>query len=404
MEECADNPLFPQGGTWIYDRAGWCPGAKVTTQDFELTPFVSGQASFDVDYDITFDPFGDYRMEGQVIAYGPFNFQNDVEIDEVIAPSRWKIHSRKNPVCNKPVIRIRNNGQQPLTSCVFTYGINGETDTFTWTGNLPFGESVDVTLTYNNVNFHSADDQTEVALFSVTVDQPNGQTDEDPSNSTATSTFIRPPLYAYNDLDDNRLIVWINTNNTPWENSVSVETMNGTEVFARSYSQANFNHRDTITLNEGCYVFRFNDADDDGLSFFANNDGSGSARLKKVGAGNFVQFNPNFGKNIVQNFYFKTNLVSVEEQERALAASMQVFPNPGSNFVHVNLQNFTPRVHWMVFDLNGRMVSQGQHTLGTQDGTAGLTIPTAHLSNGLYTISVSDGERRTSERWMKTEN
>jgi hypothetical protein len=404
MEECADNPLFPQGGTWIYDRAGWCPGAKVTTQDFELTPFVSGQANFDVDYDITFDPFGDYRMEGQVIAYGPFNFQNDVEIDEVIAPSRWKIHSRKNPVCNKPVIRIRNNGQQPLTSCVFTYGINGETDTFTWTGNLPFGESVDVTLTYNNVNFHSADDQTEIALFSVTVDQPNGQTDEDPSNSTATSTFIRPPLYAYNDLDDNRVIVWINTNNTPWENSVSVETMNGTEVFARSYSQANFNHRDTITLNEGCYVFRFNDVDDDGLSFFANNDGSGSARLKRVGAGNFVQFNPNFGKNIVQHFYFKTNLVSVEEQERTLAASMLVFPNPGSNFVHVSLQNFSPRVHWMVFDLNGRMVSQGQHTLGTQEGTAGLTIPTAHLSNGLYTITVSDGEHRTSERWMKTEN
>jgi hypothetical protein len=269
---------------------------------------------------------------------------------------------------------------------------------------LPFGESVDVTLTYNNVNFHSADDQAEIALFSVTVDQPNGQTDEDPSNSTATSTFIRPPLYAYSDLDDNRLIVWINTNNTPWENSVSVETMNGTEVFARSYSQANFNHRDTITLNEGCYVFRFNDVDDDGLSFFANNDGSGSARLKRVGAGNFVQFNPNFGKNIVQHFYFKTNLVSVEEQARTSAASMLVFPNPGSNFVHVSLQNFSPRVHWMVFDLNGRMVSQGQHTLGTQEGTAGLTIPTAHLSNGLYTITVSDGEHRTSERWMKTEN
>ena len=23
--ECAENPVYPQGGTWIYDRAGWCP-------------------------------------------------------------------------------------------------------------------------------------------------------------------------------------------------------------------------------------------------------------------------------------------------------------------------------------------------------------------------------------------
>ena len=24
-KECADNPVISQGGTWIYDRAGWCP-------------------------------------------------------------------------------------------------------------------------------------------------------------------------------------------------------------------------------------------------------------------------------------------------------------------------------------------------------------------------------------------
>ena len=26
-KECGDNPIYPQGGTWIFDRAGWCPGA-----------------------------------------------------------------------------------------------------------------------------------------------------------------------------------------------------------------------------------------------------------------------------------------------------------------------------------------------------------------------------------------
>ncbi len=37
------TPLFPQGGTWIYDRAGWCPGAPVDTRDMELTPLVSSE-------------------------------------------------------------------------------------------------------------------------------------------------------------------------------------------------------------------------------------------------------------------------------------------------------------------------------------------------------------------------
>ncbi|MEO0474309.1 MAG: LamG-like jellyroll fold domain-containing protein, partial [Bacteroidota bacterium] len=25
-QECSENPIYPQGGTWIYDRQGWCPG------------------------------------------------------------------------------------------------------------------------------------------------------------------------------------------------------------------------------------------------------------------------------------------------------------------------------------------------------------------------------------------
>ncbi len=25
-KKCGDNPLYPQGGTWIFDRAYWCPG------------------------------------------------------------------------------------------------------------------------------------------------------------------------------------------------------------------------------------------------------------------------------------------------------------------------------------------------------------------------------------------
>ncbi|MFM7729107.1 MAG: LamG-like jellyroll fold domain-containing protein, partial [Flavobacteriales bacterium] len=97
MQECSDNPLYPQGGTWIFDRAGWCPGMNSTTKEFEITPFVADQDSFSVDYDITFNDYGNYVFFGTLIGYGEPNHAHDPEIDMITAPSNWKIHSRWNP-------------------------------------------------------------------------------------------------------------------------------------------------------------------------------------------------------------------------------------------------------------------------------------------------------------------
>ena len=61
-KECADNALYPQGGTWLNDRAAWCPGAKVTTYDHELTPYISGN-TVNLDYSIQQDPYGEYVFQ-----------------------------------------------------------------------------------------------------------------------------------------------------------------------------------------------------------------------------------------------------------------------------------------------------------------------------------------------------
>ena len=34
--DCGNNPIYPQGGTWPFDRAGWCPGAIVDEHEFCL--------------------------------------------------------------------------------------------------------------------------------------------------------------------------------------------------------------------------------------------------------------------------------------------------------------------------------------------------------------------------------
>ena len=148
----------------------------------------------------------------------------------------------------------------------------------------------------------------EDLAFVARVSAPNGGTDEVDWNNEVRSTFRRPPTYTYmedpGDEDDNRLIVFVRTNSTPWENSAKLIHQDGTVYFERTYPEANTQYRDTIYLNQGCYTFEFQDADDDGISFWANDDGSGFVRLRKVG-GNWITFEPDFGKSIVHRFHFR---------------------------------------------------------------------------------------------------
>lgn len=385
MRECADNPLYPQGGTWIYDRAGWCPGDLVDTRTFELTPLLTPGEPFDVDYDIQWDPDGNYRMEGQIIAYGPPNMQADAEIADVLSPTDFKLRSRVNPVCESPEVVLRNNGSAPLTACTFTYGIVGGVEqTFEWTGELGFLETETVALPFDDPMFHEGGND-ELLTFEVTVTAIG---DEEPGNNTARSEFHRVPTWAYNDLDDNRIVVWTKTNLFPIETTVELTDAAGNVVWSRGYSEVNATVRDTIALNQGCYRFTVHDSGDDGMSFWANNDGSGYVRLKKVASGNFIVFEPDFGKSISQAFFFQTNVVSVDEPEVALNPQLRAFPNPATDVVQVQWNVLFQPDRFVLRDVRGTLVREGS----VRQGDSGLTLPVADLAPGTYHIEVVGGD------------
>lgn len=48
--DCESNNCSPQNGTWIYDRAGFCPGDKVTPQDFNLLDYINAGSNIKLDY------------------------------------------------------------------------------------------------------------------------------------------------------------------------------------------------------------------------------------------------------------------------------------------------------------------------------------------------------------------
>jgi len=400
MRECADNPLYPQGGTWIYDRAAWCPGAPVDTKEFELTPLVAGQDEFAVDYDITYDPDGNYRFEGQIVAYGPPNMQHDVEVSQILAPSDEKVESRLNPVCKSPKVRIRNNGSELLTSCTIEFGVQGGgTASYAWEGELAFLESEEVVLAYDDPILWEGDDE-EWLTFDVSVHDPNGQVDEEPRNDAGSSRFHRVPTWSYPDLDDNRVIIWTKTNAVPYETSVEITDADGNVVWERGYSTANFTHRDTIGLNQGCYRVTINDSGDDGQSFWANSDGSGYTRLKKVSGGNFINFEPDFGKFISQAFFFQTNVVSVQEPEASLEQSMVVFPNPSEGQFKLRLNGFAngERLSWSCYNLMGQELQVGQ--IRNVSGQLNV-LNLAGLQAGSYAIVVSNEEGSRWTEWVQ---
>ncbi|MFH0865153.1 MAG: peptide-N-glycosidase F-related protein, partial [Bacteroidota bacterium] len=136
---CDLNPLYPQGGTWVYDRSNWCPGAEVWTYDLEITPFISPGDSVILDHDA--QPYTStggwdyYQIEDQLVTYGAPNFTLDAAIEDVFSPSSDKMWGRMNPICAKPKIMLKNNGSTILTSLTVTYGITGATPSvYNWTG------------------------------------------------------------------------------------------------------------------------------------------------------------------------------------------------------------------------------------------------------------------------------
>ncbi|MFN8864818.1 MAG: peptide-N-glycosidase F-related protein [Flavobacteriales bacterium] len=400
MQECDQNPLYPQGGTWIYARAGWCPGAPSRTEEFELTPFLGNNNSVTVEYGIETDPFGNYVTESQVVFYGPLNHAIDASVEQILAPSDFLLHSRWNPMCDNPRFVLINKGSQPLTQATIQYRVTGgEVETFTWTGNLGFMESEEVELTYSQQVIWMGDDATPQRFYLDIIVAG----DENPSNNHAESRFLRPALYTYmtdpDEEDDNRMIVILKTNLANNETSWAIRDINGNTVHSRNnFPEANTIYRDTIALNAGCYTFHLFDTGGDGLDFFANNDGSGYCRLDRVAGADFISFERDFGQDILHSFQWDTQLVSVEEQEMQVA-ELLVFPNPANESFYVRASGYDRNLSIRVTHVNGQLMFEDQRRVNNPGER--ISIPCQHWAPGIYQVTVTDGTRRATQRLVR---
>ena len=145
--DCGFNNIPAQTGTWIYDRANWCPGEEVYPIYHDLRTVTSAGTQFSADID--FQPYtslnqataGGYNIASQLITYGAINHSIDASIEDIISPNNDPNYSRSNGICNNPIIKIKNVGSSALTSMKIEYQLVGGTAaSYNWTGNLAFNE------------------------------------------------------------------------------------------------------------------------------------------------------------------------------------------------------------------------------------------------------------------------
>jgi hypothetical protein len=390
--DCGENPIYPQGGTWIYDRANWCPGKRAQAFNHEITPEITAGDSIEINIDFQSYSWSgtqtpSYIIECQLFQYKDPNFNNSAEIVNIIKPSNKDEYSRKNPICGNPLVVIRNYGSNPLTSLDIEYKVvGGATHTFNWTGNLAFLEQEEVELP-NLSNWAGSENTFEVSLKN-----PNGQADDYDENNTMQSEFETVPEYP------ETFALWLQTNNGTIggvsETSWDFLDQNGNIFLASGGLNPNTQFRDTLSFLPGCYTFIVSDTDEDGLDFWANNDGGGMVRFREIGASWLKSFNADFGTNIVHQFTVGSGQ-SITIQNKV--ENWNIYPNPTNDkFIIEGLSEGETQI--IINDNIGKSVF---NTTIPKTGFITKNIDISHLDNGIYIIQISNKPTTITKKIVK---
>ncbi len=316
-KECGDNPLFPQAGTWIFDRANWCPGYLVQPDEVMLNTTAGEDFSVDINMEPyqTEKPTARELLTAYLIEYGKINAANDVTLIDIINPSTSLEHSRKNPTGGLPVIKVKNNGEKPLKKMNIKYFIEGEAvQNFKWMGSILFGETALIVLP------NEVFSKKESAKFHVVLSKPNGGKDGFISDNTLESIYKRPAILP------ETVIVYYKTNNKPTDNRYVIQDSFGKVIFEKDSlkTKPNTIYLDTIKLKKGNYNFSFEDRTGNGLEFwYSAEDGRGEIKLLDSLGKAIKQFDSDFGSGVNFNFSVQPDM----DYELDDTPSIAIFPS-----------------------------------------------------------------------------
>lgn len=309
-KKCGDNPLYPQAGTWVLDRAYWCPGDLQQPDAYDLTVAPSSKHTVDIDMEPyqSDDPNVNEVITAYLIEYGPVKATVDAAVADVLAPTDKQVHARHNPVSFGPRVLIRNLGTAPLTSLTIRYGTKGfPAKTFSWKGKLSFNQTEEVRLP-GTIDGRPGQNSFEVTLLS-----PNGKKDAWPGDNTFRTSFTQVPVYPQ------QVVVALRTNKQASHNFYSVKNSEGKVVFERKNLKDNTDYRDTLRLEPGAYELALADTAGDGLEFWYNVRGGRGTFMLMDAKGHLLKaFESDFGSSVYHAFEVRADAPQIAVAEPSI--------------------------------------------------------------------------------------
>lgn len=401
-DDCGKNFLYPQSGTWIHNRANWCPGDQVQTIIHPMSAATLAANDFDIDvnfqtYNYTgSNPQASYKISGDMFFFREYNKNADAGIEAIISPNSDTRYNRENPVCKEGKIRIKNFGATTITSVSFKYGVNGSTAaSYTWSGSLASNQEQDIFLPVSTI----ISGLTGANTFTVVIDKVNGNADDDVHNNEMTADFE-----ALADWQKGEFMVELKSPgnyNGVMPVGYTITDENNNIVFDTTYRVSGAVNQQVLKLPNGCYTLEFKAPRNMGLSFFNAftrgyfrvfniNDNNARIPLPKVdlGGGNYEG---NVGAGFTQYFRVSNSAVSVAEVTPL--AGVNIYPNPATGILNIDIPGTAnDAVSIEVFNAIGQRV----HVWNGTDKK--VVIETMQWSSGLYTILLQSGKHTLTEK------
>lgn len=389
-KECGDNPLYPQGGTWIFDRGNWCPG-DLQIPDILDVPLLNSTHQID----LNMEPFVANNVDQPreeisafFIQYAAPSHANDVAVEEILAPNNKANYNRFNPRGFDAQIQIRNLGSQQLRSLTIHYGTEGfGRKSFQWHGQLGFWQTEVITLP-GEIEAGPAGN-----TFFVELAEPNGHIDEWPADNSLTSQFDSIPTIP------SRFVVDLLTNNKPEENSLFIVNSRNDTVFIKTpdtLKPATL-YSDTLELAEGNYALALTDSAGDGLEFwFQPESGYGYLRLKDVAGHILHLFESDCGNG--QYFAFRCDDQARVDTTAGYFA-LNIFPRMVRDSLTVYAVIHKPSTLRLRITRDGEYIETHEYTR-VKESAIGLDV--GHLAKGRYVMEVYvNDEHKMNRRFNK---
>lgn len=393
-DDCGANAVYPQAGTWIYDRANWCPGADVKEYNYDFKTEPGATHSLDMEME-SYQGGGNYYLTLYRIEYDHNQFQHDISIEEILKPSDESQYLRVNPSCGAPEIKIKNTGSEHVKDIWFSYGWKGfEQYRFHWTGDLAPEES-------ELTELPAIQGIAAVGTpFQVRVVWVNQRKDENESNNIIQSVpQVRVPQMA------GKFVIILRTNNAASETYYTLKKADGTLIFQRGNLPNNTLFKDTMNLPDGCYLLNLMDDGDppaayalneDGLGWWANNyDGTGLFQLRAASGNVLIKnFPVDFGTGYWYQFQVGPDPAPSDEKPE-----LKLYPNPAESEVLIDLgMNTNETLNIKFYDRIGRVVLDESRS-GNLDALQYVSLN--QLTSGIYIAKIQIGSKVLTQKIIK---